>query len=311
VTLSTGRDALRIASRNSPLALWQADYVKLALESAYPELDVTIIGFTTQGDRILDTALSKVGGKGLFVKELELALLEGKADIAVHSMKDVPMELPPGLVLPVYCQREDARDAFVSEAYKNLDELPSGACVGTSSLRRQCQIRANYPELDIRDLRGNVNTRLTKLDNGEYEAIILATAGLVRLGMADRIKQRMPVELSLPAAGQGAIGIECRAGDEHAIGLISRLHNPQTALAVNAERAVNRRLQGGCQVPVACYGEVSGEQIFLRALVGSVDGTIILSEEVRGAAQEGERLGVELADRLLDKGADKVLASFV
>ena len=311
MTVSTRRDALRIASRHSPLALWQADYVKLELESAHPGLDVTIIGFTTQGDRILDTTLSKVGGKGLFVKELELALLEGKADIAVHSMKDVPMELPPGLALPVYCRREDARDALVSEAYDSLDSLPSGARVGTSSLRRQCQLRAQYPGLDIRDLRGNVNTRLTKLDNGEYDAIILATAGLIRLDMEARIKQRIPVELSLPAAGQGAIGIECRVGDEHTIDLIGRLHHPQTALAVNAERAVNRQLQGGCQVPVACYGEVSGEQIFLRALVGSVDGKIILSEQIRGEAQQGERLGVELANRLLEKGADKVLASFV
>ena len=311
MTVSTRRDALRIASRHSPLALWQADYVKLELESAHPGLDVTIIGFTTQGDRILDTTLSKVGGKGLFVKELELALLEGKADIAVHSMKDVPMELPPGLVLPVYCRREDARDALVSERYDSLGELPPGARVGTSSLRRQCQLRAQYPGLDIRDLRGNVNTRLTKLDNGEYDAIILATAGLIRLDMEARIKQRIPVELSLPAAGQGAIGIECRVGDDHTTDLIGCLHDQQTALAVKAERAVNRQLQGGCQVPVACYGEITGEQIFLRALVGSVDGKIILSEQIRGEAQQGERLGVELANRLLEKGADKVLASFV
>ena len=311
MTVSTGRDTLRIASRNSPLALWQADYVKSALESAHPGLDVTIIGFTTQGDRILDTALSKVGGKGLFVKELEFALLEDQADIAVHSMKDVPMELPPGLALPVYCRREDARDALVSEVYDSLDNLPSGARVGTSSLRRQCQLRSQYPGLDIRDLRGNVNTRLTKLDNGEYDAIILATAGLVRLDMAARIKQRIPVEASLPAAGQGAIGIECRVGDDHTIALIGCLHHPQTALAVKAERAVNRQLQGGCQVPVACYGEITDAQIFLRALVGSVDGKTILAEQISGAALQGESLGVELANCLLDKGADKVLASFV
>lgn len=310
MTLLSQSPVLRIASRNSPLALWQADYVKNMLESAYPELEVRIIGFTTEGDRILDTALSKVGGKGLFVKELELALLEGNADIAVHSMKDVPMELPEGLVLPVFCPREDARDALVSRNYDSLASLPANARVGTSSLRRQCQLRARYPNLDIRDLRGNVNTRLSKLDRGEYDAIVLATAGLLRLDMASRIRQKIPVEISLPAAGQGAVGIECRADDDQTIALIGRLQDHQTALAVKAERAVNRHLQGGCQVPVACYGEITGEQILLRALVGSVDGKTIVAEQITGAALEGEELGSRLADRLLDNGADKVLAEF-
>ncbi|MBV1930219.1 MAG: hydroxymethylbilane synthase [Porticoccaceae bacterium] len=310
MTTSPQSQILRIASRNSPLALWQANYVKSTLESAHAGLDVTIIGFTTQGDRVLDTALSKVGGKGLFVKELEVALLEGEADIAVHSMKDVPMELPEGLVLPVYCPREDPRDALVSQQYTDLDSLPPGARVGTSSLRRQCQLRARYPNLDIRDLRGNVNTRLSKLDSGDYDAIILATAGLLRLDMASRIRQKIPVETSLPAAGQGAVGIECRAEDDQTISLIERLHDHQTALAVKAERAVNRHLQGGCQVPVGCYGEITDEKIFLRALVGSVDGRIILSEELTGEVDSGEELGIRLAERLLDKGADKVLAEF-
>jgi len=311
MTTPSGSNSLRIASRNSPLALWQANYVKDALELAHPNLEVSIIGFTTQGDRILDTALSKVGGKGLFVKELELALLEDKADIAVHSMKDVPMILPEGLVLPVICQREDARDALVSERYVDLDALPAGTRVGTSSLRRQCQLRAQYPALEIDDLRGNVNTRLAKLDRGEYGAIILAAAGLLRLGMAARIRQKIPVQISLPAAGQGAVGIECRAGDHRIAALINPLHHSSTGLAVNAERSINRQLQGGCQVPVACYGDIVDSQIFLRALVGSVDGKTILYEEASGEADEGEQLGIELANRLFAKGADKILAAFV
>ncbi len=310
MTRFPARDVLRIASRNSPLALWQANYVKRELETAHPDLVVQIIGFTTQGDRILDTALSKVGGKGLFVKELEVALLEGNADIAVHSMKDVPMELPDGLALSVYCQREDARDALVSGSFEKLENLPPGARVGTSSLRRQCQLRARYPGLEIDDLRGNVNTRLAKLDNGDYDAIILATAGLLRLDMADRIKQKIPIEISLPAAGQGAVGIECCADDESTIALIEELHHSQTAQVVKAERAVNRQLQGGCQLPVACYGELKGTDIVLRALVGSVDGRTIVYDELGGSAQAGEALGVELADRLLGNGADRILADF-
>jgi hydroxymethylbilane synthase len=300
---------MRIASRNSPLALWQANHVKNAVLRANPSLEVSIVGITTKGDRILDTALSKVGGKGLFVKELEFALLQDKADIAVHSIKDVPMTLPEGLVLPVICERADARDALVSRHYRNLSELPSGARVGTSSLRRSCQLKARYPELEIVDLRGNVNTRLAKLDQGEYDAIILATAGLVRLDMASRIRQKIPVDICLPAVGQGALGIECRAGDDKTLALLEDLHHQNTALAVIAERAVCRQLEGGCQLPVACIGEITGQQVFLRALVGSVDGKTVLYEEIRGQAQNGARLGIELANRLLLKGADKVLAT--
>lgn len=326
MTSSLTRNTLRIASRNSPLAMWQAHYVKRALEQTWSGLDVVIVGFTTQGDRILDTALSKIGGKGLFVKELEVALMEHKADIAVHSMKDVPMDLPPGLELSTICEREDARDALVSEQYGELDALPAGTRVGTSSLRRQCQLRSRFPDLEIGDLRGNVNTRLAKLDRGEYGAIILATAGLLRLDMAARIRQRIPVDVSLPAAGQGAVGIECRADDDATKALIRTLHHRQTALCVNAERAVNRRLQGGCQVPIACYGEIRADesragqpgggqagddQLYLRALVGSVDGKIILSEEAWGNAERGETIGIEVADRLLAKGAGKVLAALL
>ena len=301
---------LRIATRKSPLALWQAHFVRDALMSAHAGLDVEIIGMTTRGDKILDTPLAKIGGKGLFVKELELALLEGRADIAVHSMKDVPMALPSGLALPIICEREDPRDAFVSNRYQNIDELPAGARVGTSSMRRQCQLMETYPQLEILDLRGNVNTRLARLDNDEYDGIILATAGLLRLEMADRIAQRISVSQSLPAGGQGAVGIECRADDEQTQALLSVLHHADTAARVAAERAVNRELEGGCQVPIACYAELlEDKQLYLRALVGSLDGTLMLREEITGAADNAEQLGIELAQRLLARGADKILAA--
>lgn len=309
MTLTSTPTVLRIASRSSPLALWQANHVKDAILRVHPDVDVSIIGITTKGDRILDTALSKVGGKGLFVKELEIALLEKKADIAVHSIKDVPMVLPEGLEMPVICKREDARDALVSPQYANLEELPAGTRVGTSSLRRSCQLKARYPELEIADLRGNVNTRLAKLDRGEYGAIILATAGLVRLELGSRIRQKIPVDICLPAVGQGALGIECRIGDAPALAVIAHLHHQRTALAVVAERSVCRRLEGGCQLPVACLGEIVGENILLRALVGSIDGKTILYEEITGPAKDGEQLGIELAKRLLHRGADKVLAA--
>ena len=301
---------LRIATRKSPLALWQAHFVRDALMQAHPGLSVEIIGMATQGDKILDTPLAKIGGKGLFVKELEVALLEGRADIAVHSMKDVPMALPPGLALPVICEREDPRDAFVSNHYQSIEELPAGARVGTSSMRRQCQLMESFPQLELLDLRGNVNTRLARLDNDEYDGIILATAGLLRLEMADRITQRIPVSQSLPAGGQGAVGIECRAGDEQTQALLSVLHHPDTAARVAAERAVNCELEGGCQVPIACYAELQGgEQLYLRALVGSLDGTLMLREEITGTADTAEQLGIELAQRLLARGADKILAA--
>ncbi|OUS12398.1 hydroxymethylbilane synthase [Gammaproteobacteria bacterium 53_120_T64] len=301
---------LRIATRKSPLALWQAHFVRDALLRAHTGLSVEIIGMTTQGDKILDTPLAKIGGKGLFVKELEVALLEGRADIAVHSMKDVPMALPPGLVLPVICKREDPRDAFVANHYASIDELPAGARVGTSSMRRQCQLMERYPQLEVLDLRGNVNTRLAKLDKAEYDGIILATAGLLRLDMADRITQRIPVSQSLPAGGQGAVGIECRADDEQTLGLLRVLHHPDTAARVAAERAVNRALEGGCQVPIACYAELSADQqLHLRALVGSLDGSVMLREEITGAAAAAEQLGITLAQRLLARGADKILSA--
>lgn len=308
--MSKPMQTLRIATRKSPLALWQAHFVRDALMQAHPGLQVDIIGMTTRGDKILDTPLAKIGGKGLFVKELEMALLEGRADIAVHSMKDVPMALPAGLALPVICEREDPRDAFVSNRYQSIEELPAGACVGTSSMRRQCQLMEAYPQLELLDLRGNVNTRLARLDNDEYDGIILATAGLLRLEMADRISQRIPVSQSLPAGGQGAVGIECRRDDEPTQTLLRVLHHRDTAACVTAERAVNCELEGGCQVPIACYAELlEDEQLYLRALVGSLDGTLMLREEISGAANTAEQLGIELAQRLLARGADKILAA--
>lgn len=301
---------LRIATRKSPLALWQAHFVRDRLMQVHPDLHVDIIGMTTRGDKILDTPLAKIGGKGLFVKELEMALFEGRADIAVHSMKDVPMVLPHGLSLPVICEREDPRDAFVSNHYQSVDQLPADARVGTSSMRRQCQLMERYPQLEILDLRGNVNTRLARLDNDEYDGIILATAGLLRLEMAGRISQRIPVNHSLPAGGQGAVGIECRADDEQTQALLSVLHHGDTATCVAAERAVNCELEGGCQVPIACYAQLVGDnQLYIRALVGSLDGSVMLREEITGGAESAERLGIELAQRLLGRGADKILAA--
>ncbi len=302
-------ERIRIATRESPLALWQAEHVKSRLLAYYPDLQVELIGMTTRGDIILDTPLAKIGGKALFVKELEVAMLEGRADIAVHSMKDVPMEFPEGLGLRVICEREDASDAFVSNTYASIDALPQGARVGTSSLRRQCQLRSYRPDLQIGDLRGNVGTRLSKLDRGDYDAIILATAGLVRLGLGDRIRARMDTRSSLPAGGQGAVGIECRVDDHEIIALLQVLHHADTADRVIAERAVNTRLQGGCQVPIACFAELEGEQLHLRALVGDVNGQRILREELRGHRQNAQQLGIAVADALLAKGADKILAA--
>jgi len=299
---------LRIATRKSPLAIWQAEFVKSRLLHFHPELDVELVGFTTKGDRILDAPLAKVGGKGLFVKELETAMLEGAADIAVHSMKDVPMEFPEGLGLAVICEREDPRDAFVSNRWEHPDALPPGAVVGTSSLRRQCQLREKYPHLRIEHLRGNVQTRLAKLDAGEFDAILLATAGLVRLDMADRIRVRLPDTLCLPAGGQGAVGIECRTDDRELRDLLAPLHHRETAICVSAERAMNRRLEGGCQVPIACYARLlSDDQLHLRGLVGSEDGTTMLREELWGRPEGAEALGVQLAERLLERGAGDIL----
>ncbi|HDT5886745.1 hydroxymethylbilane synthase [Aeromonas dhakensis] len=299
---------LKIATRKSPLAMWQANFVKDRLEALYPELQVELVPMSTQGDKILDTPLAKVGGKGLFVKELETAMLEGRADIAVHSMKDVPVEFPEGLGLHTICEREDPRDAFVSNRFTAIDELPQGAVVGTSSLRRQCQLRAARPDLVIRDLRGNVNTRLAKLDAGEYDAIILAAAGLKRLEMAHRITAFIEPEESLPANGQGAVGIECRLDDHELHALLAPLEHPETRIRVLTERAMNRALQGGCQVPIGAYALVEGEEVWLRGLVGSPDGSRVIRDEIRGPLADGEALGHTLAQRLLADGADAILA---
>jgi len=284
--------------------------VQAALQKAHPDLDVRLLGMTSRGDQLLDVPLAKVGGKGLFVKELEAALLEGTADIAVHSMKDVPMEFPQGLALGVICQREDPTDAFVSNNYQSMQALPAGAVVGTSSLRRECQLRARRPDLKVKFLRGNVNTRLRKLDEGEYDAIILASAGLLRLGFSERIKQSIPVELSLPAGGQGAVGIELRAEDSDTLALLSVLHDESTSLRVTAERALNRHLNGGCQVPIACFCELTGDgaSLWLRGLVGKPDGSIILTAQAEARVDQAEQLGVAVAEDLLAQGAAAILA---
>jgi hydroxymethylbilane synthase len=301
---------LTIATRESPLALWQAEFVQSALEQAHPGLQVQLLGMTSRGDQLLDVPLAKVGGKGLFVKELETALLDGSADIAVHSMKDVPMEFPQGLGLGVICQREDPSDAFVSNRFAALDDLPVGSVVGTSSLRRECQLRARRPDLMVKFLRGNVNTRLRKLDDGEYDAIILASAGLIRLGFAGRIAQQIPVSDSLPAGGQGAVGIELRSDDHEVLDLLQVVHHEPTAQRVRAERAMNLRLQGGCQVPIACYAEhrAEGERLWLRGLVGNPDGSLLLRAEGEAPATGAEQLGIDVAQDLLAQGAGDILA---
>jgi hydroxymethylbilane synthase len=299
---------VRIATRKSPLAMWQAEFVRDSLIALHPGLQVEFVKMTTQGDKILDTPLAKVGGKGLFVKELEVGMLAGEADIAVHSMKDVPVEFPEGLHLPVVCKREDPRDAFVSNNYQSIDELPQGAKVGTSSLRRECQLRRYRPDLAVLPLRGNVNTRLRKLDEGNYDAIILATAGLKRLGFEDRIKSKLTPEQSLPAIGQGAVGIETRVDDEEINALIAPLRCPETWIVVTAERAMNKRLAGGCQVPIAGFALLEKGKIWMRGLVGRPDGSEMLTAEVSGTAEQAEMLGIKLAEELLSQGAEKILA---
>ncbi len=298
---------LRIATRQSLLALWQAEFVKASLESLHKDLEVELVTMVTRGDKILDTPLAKIGGKGLFVKELEVAMLEGSADIAVHSMKDVPMEFPEGLGLAVVCERETPTDAFVSNTYNHFDELPEGAVVGTSSLRREVQLRERRPDLVIKTLRGNVQTRLGKLDAGEYDAIILASAGLIRLELKDRIKHQILSTDSLPAGGQGAVGIECRMDDQETLALLAPLNHAETAARVAAERAMNRHLEGGCQVPIGCYAELEGDELWLRGLVGRPDGTLVLRDEIRGSSKDAEKIGIELAERLLDAGAAAIL----
>lgn len=298
---------IRIATRQSPLALWQARYVQTQLMVCHPGLKVELVPMVTRGDIILDTPLAKVGGKGLFVKELELAIFEGRADIAVHSMKDVPVDFPPGLGLAIICERDDPRDAFVSNHFDNLDALPPGSVVGTSSLRRQCQLREQRPDLQIRDLRGNVGTRLSKLDNGEYDAIILAVAGLKRLNLHSRIRVALSPEQCLPAVGQGAVGIECRLDDKTTRDLLMPLAHAESTVRVLAERAMNMRLEGGCQVPIGSYSELDGDTLWLRALVGAPDGSKMVRGERRGSIKDAESMGIDLAEELLKKGAREIL----
>lgn len=290
--------------------MWQAEYVRDRLLALHPDLEVELVAMSTRGDKILDTPLAKVGGKGLFVKELEEAMLDGRADIAVHSMKDVPMNFPEGLGLSVILAGAEATDAFVSNHYASFGELPEGARVGTSSLRRGLQIREARPDLEILSLRGNVQTRLGKLDAGEFDAIILATSGLRRLNLGERIAQELPPEVCLPACGQGALGIECRLHDPELISLLAPLDDPDTSTRVRAERAMNTRLEGGCQVPIGGHAvfENDGQTLWLRALVGTPDGARVLRTEGRGSIHEPEALGIRVAEELLEMGAGEILA---
>lgn len=304
-----GADPIRIATRKSQLAIWQAQTVAIRLKALHAGLRVELVSVTTQGDRAQDSPLAKVGGKGLFVKELEEQMLAGHAELAVHSMKDVPMTFPPGLYLPVILGREDPRDVLVSNRFTSLEALPNGVRIGTSSLRRQCQLKARYPEIQTLNLRGNVNTRLAKLDAGDYDAIILAAAGLKRLGLQERIAAYLDVEQSLPAIGQGAIGIECRCDDRRMQELIAPLNDIPTHTCVRAERAINARLSGGCQAPVAGFAELEDDQIFVRGLIGYPDGSQIIGSQTRGRAEQAEELGRRVAEDLLAQGAGRILAA--
>lgn len=298
-----------IATRESTLALWQANFVRRLLAKLYPQSEISILGMTTRGDRILDTSLSKIGGKGLFTKELEQSMIEGCADIAVHSMKDIPMNLPSGFILAAIGKREDPRDAFVSNQYTSLDELPAGSVVGTSSLRRESQLRARFPHLQVQPLRGNVQTRLRKLDEGHYAAIILAAAGLKRLGLANRITTKLSTELSLPAVGQGALGIECLSDKSDLVKLMQPLHHLETAQCVEAERAMSRELGGSCQVPLGGFAEIIEKKLILRGFVASPDGSRMVSNQLCGSPETGKIMGVDLARNLKMQGADEILAA--
>ena len=300
---------LVIASRESALAMWQAQHIQQRLQSLYPGMQVEILGMTTTGDQILDSPLSNIGGKGLFVKELEQALADGRADLAVHSMKDVPMNLPDGFSLAAIGEREDPRDAFVSNNFSGLEDLPSGSVVGTSSLRRQSQLKARFPHLEVASLRGNVHTRLRKLDEGQYSAIILAAAGLKRLGLEDRITSLISTGHSIPAVGQGALGIEINAAREDLLKVLAPLAHPETAACVIAERALSRALAGSCQVPIGAFAEMHGQEIHMVGFVSSIDGTQMVRDEVRGPATQPESLGLALADRLIALGAQPILAA--
>lgn len=300
---------LVIASRESALAMWQARHIQSTLQALYPAMTVEILGMTTTGDQILDSPLARIGGKGLFVKELEQALADGRADLAVHSMKDVPMHLPDGFALAAIGEREDPRDAFVSNNYASLEELPHGSVVGTSSLRRQSQLQARLPHLKIESLRGNLQTRLRKLDEGQYAAIILAAAGLKRLGLEPRITQLISTEHSIPAVGQGALGIEINAARQDLLPILAPLNHGDTASCVEAERSMSRALAGSCQVPLGAYAERHGAELHMTGFVASIDGRELLREEVRGAASKPEALGQALAQKLIDRGADRILAA--
>ena len=300
---------LVIASRESALAMWQAEHIRDRLRALYPQTEVSILGMTTQGDQILDVTLSKIGGKGLFVKELETALEDGRADLAVHSLKDVPMNMPEGFTLAAIGEREDPHDAFVSNQYENLAALPAGSVVGTSSLRRESQLRARFPHLEIEPLRGNVQTRLRKLDEGQYAAIILAAAGLKRLGLGERIRALITSEDSLPAVGQGALGIECRADRADVIALLQPLHHADTAACVLAERAMSRALAGSCQVPLGGFAEALNGTLRMRGFVASPDGKQMVRAESTGDIADPEALGNRIADALIAQGADEILAA--
>ncbi|HEX7044531.1 MAG TPA: hydroxymethylbilane synthase [Burkholderiales bacterium] len=299
---------LRIGTRKSALALWQAEHVRARLRAHHPQLAIELVKITTTGDRILDRPLAAEGGKGLFIKELEQALLEHRIDLAVHSMKDLTVTLPDGLHVAAVLERADPRDAFVSVRYARLDELPAGARIGTSSLRRQCQLRARYPHCEVVSLRGNVNTRLAKLDAGEFDALILAVAGLERLGWQDRIREKLDPAVSLPAVAQGAICVETRRDDEATNALLAVLDHPETRECVTAERTLNAHLDGGCQVPIGAYAERRGEELHLRGLVGDPDGNTILTEEAYGPRHAPEALGRRVAEALRAAGAGAILA---
>ncbi|MGQ0385169.1 MAG: hydroxymethylbilane synthase [Gammaproteobacteria bacterium] len=299
---------IRIATRRSRLALWQAEHVGARLAAAHPGLAVSLVPLVTEGDRIQDRSLAAVGGKGLFIKELENALIEGAADVAVHSMKDVPADMPAGLGIGAVLERADPRDAFVSNAHARMADLPRGARVGTSSLRRQCQLRRSRPDIAVVVLRGNVETRLRKLDDGEFEATVLAMAGLERLGLAARVRERLSPRQMLPAVGQGVIGIECRVADARIRELLVPLEHAPTRLRLVAERAFSGRLGGSCQSPIAAYAELDGDSIALRGLVGAPDGTRVYEDRIAGPARDGASLGIRLAVRMMEAGAAALLA---
>lgn len=300
-------DSIIIATRESPLALWQAEHVQALLCERYPEKDVKLLGMTTKGDQILDKTLSKIGGKGLFVKELEVAMQQGAAHLAVHSLKDVPMELPEGFVLAAVSSREDPRDAFVSPRYETLESMPAGSVVGTASLRRELMLRSKFPHLVVKPVRGNVGTRLRKLDSGEYDALIMASAGLKRLGLEERIREIISDEISLPSPGQGALGLECLADDEKTREAVAFINDEQTRACCLAERAVSRALGGSCQVPLAAYATITDSTMRLRALIGDHTTGELVATEQTGPWTEYERLASEAVDALLKQGARRYI----